>query len=405
MSYKRLGDFIQQVNVRNTALQVNTLLGVSISKKLIPSIANTIGTDMSSYKIIKKGQFAYGTVTSRNGEKISIALLDEYKQAIVSQIYIVFEVVDTQKLLPEYLMMWFSRPEFDRYARFHSHGSTRETFDWEDMCDVSLPIPSIEKQREIVAQYQSIVAKIKTNEALCEKLEATAQTLYKHWFVDFEFPNENGKPYFSYGGEMVYHEELRKEIPKGWEVGKLGDFTKIKNGYAFKSDWWIDKGLPVIKIGTIQNKIIQSDELGFISNEHKLKNVAVGRVGDFVIAMTGATVGKIGIIIGEYEKYYINQRVGLFDTNKDFYKTFLYFSLNQDWFVYEIQNVGGDSAQANVSDKQILDIDIIKPTDEIIKEFSIYTFSIFQLILTLKTQIQTLKKLQSLLLVKMGESL
>lgn len=405
MSYKRLGDFIQQVNVRNTALQVNTLLGVSISKKLIPSIANTIGTDMSSYKIIKKGQFAYGTVTSRNGEKISIALLDEYKQAIVSQIYIVFEVVDTQKLLPEYLMMWFSRPEFDRYARFHSHGSTRETFDWEDMCDVSLPIPSIEKQREIVAQYQSIEAKIKTNEALCEKLEATAQTLYKHWFVDFEFPNENGKPYFSYGGEMVYHEELRKEIPKGWEVGKLGDFTKIKNGYAFKSDWWIDKGLPVIKIGTIQNKIIQSDELGFISNEHKLKNVAVGRVGDFVIAMTGATVGKIGIIIGEYEKYYINQRVGLFDTNKDFYKTFLYFSLNQDWFVYEIQNVGGDSAQANVSDKQILDIDIIKPTDEIIKEFSIYTFSIFQLILTLKTQIQTLKKLQSLLLVKMGESL
>ena len=230
MSYKRLGDFIQQVNLRNTDLQVDILLGVSIFKKLIPSIANTIGTDMSSYKIIKEGQFAYGTVTSRNGEKISIALLDEYKQAIVSQIYIVFEVIDTKNLLPEYLIMWFSRPEFDRYARFHSHGSTRETFDWEDMCDTLLPIPSIEKQREIVAQYQSIEAKIKTNEALCEKLETTAQTLYKHWFVDFEFPNENGKPYFSSGGEMVYHEELQKEIPEGWEVKSLGEIAEIKAG-------------------------------------------------------------------------------------------------------------------------------------------------------------------------------
>ena len=140
-TYKRLGDYIREVNVRNRELKVTNLQGVSISKQFIPSIANTIGTDMSTYKVVNPGQFAYGPVTSRNGDKVSIALLDEYDNAIISQAYTVFEVTDHEQLLPEYLMMWFRRPEFDRYARFHSHGSAREIFDWEELCDVMLPIP------------------------------------------------------------------------------------------------------------------------------------------------------------------------------------------------------------------------------------------------------------------------
>ena len=239
MSYKRLGNYIRQVNVRNRDLETEVLLGVSITKKLIPSIANVIGTDMSVYKIIEKRQFAYGTVTSRNGEKISIALSDQYDKALVSQIYVVFEVIDTDELLPEYLMMWFSRPEFDRYVRFHSHGSTRETFDWADMCEVELPIPSIEEQRQIVAQYQSIGNKIKVNEQICEKLETTAQALYKHWFVDFEFPNEAGKPYKSSGGKMIWNEELGKEIPEGWEVMSFTSTLKLAGGGTPNTD--IDK--------------------------------------------------------------------------------------------------------------------------------------------------------------------
>lgn len=251
MSYKKLGDYIRQVNNRNRDLQVDTLLGVSITKKLIPSIANTVGTDMSTYKIIEKGQFAYGTITSRNGDKISIALADEYEKALVSQIYIVFEVIDKNELLPEYLMMWFSRPEFDRYARYHSHGSTRESFDWEDLCEVELPVPSIEIQREIVAQYQAVANKIKVNEQICEKLEATAQTLYKQWFVDFEFPNEEGQPYKSSGGAMVFNEELEKDIPEGWEVGKLSDLITVKYGKDYKH---LNKGnIPLYGSGGIMS--------------------------------------------------------------------------------------------------------------------------------------------------------
>lgn len=249
-NYKKLGSYIQEVNIRNKDLAVDRLLGVSIKKVLMPSIANTVGTNMSNYKVVQKGQFAYGPVTSRNGDKISIALLEDYSSAIISQSYKVFEVIDENELMPEYLMMWFRRPEFDRYARFRSHGSTRETFDWEEMCEVELPIPSIEKQQGIVDEYNTVVNRIKLNEQLNQKLEEAAQALYKHWFVDFNFPiteescpelvSESpqliGKPYKSSGGAMEYNEELDKEIPEGWECKRFTDELLINGGGTPKTD-------------------------------------------------------------------------------------------------------------------------------------------------------------------------
>ena len=228
-NYKKLGQFIQQVSIKNSDLKVDNLLGVSITKKFIPSIANIIGTDMSTYKIVKKGQFTYGSITSRNGDKISIALLQD-EEAIVSTSYTVFEIIDTNKLIPEYLMMWFRRPEFDRYARYMSHGSTREAFGWEEMCDVELPVPTLEKQKKIIKEYHTIIDRIKLNEQLNQKLEDTAQSIYKEWFVNFEFPDENAKPYKSNGGEMVYCEELEMEIPFSWKVEFLGTLSIIKAG-------------------------------------------------------------------------------------------------------------------------------------------------------------------------------
>ena len=158
-NYKQLGQYIRVVDERNRNGEIDYLLGVSISKQFIPSIANIIGTDLSSYKIVRTGQFAYGPVTSRNGEKISIALLRD-KDCIISSSYTVFEVINKDELDPEYLMMWFSRPEFDRYSRYMSHGSVREIFGWEEMCKVELPVPDIEKQRSIVKAYQTITDRI-----------------------------------------------------------------------------------------------------------------------------------------------------------------------------------------------------------------------------------------------------
>ena len=175
--YKHLGEYIRQVDIRNTDGKEENLLGVSVQKQFIPSIANTVGTDFTKYKVVKKGQFTYIPDTSRRGDKIGIALLKDYEEGLVSNVYTVFEVVDTEKLLPEYLMLWFSRPEFDRYARYKSHGSVREIFDWNEMCMVELPVPAIEEQRKIVKAYKAITDRIALKKQINDNLEAQAQSV------------------------------------------------------------------------------------------------------------------------------------------------------------------------------------------------------------------------------------
>lgn len=209
LNYKPLGKYIQPVVGRNNDLGDLPLVGLSIQKKFIPSIANTIGTDMSTYRIIERKQFAYGPVTSRNGDKITIALFDDFDKALISQAYIPFEVKDNNELNPEYLMMWFRRPEFDRYARFKSHGSAREIFDWEELCNTLLPIPHIDKQREIVKEYNTIQNRIALNQQLIQKLEETAQAIYREWFVE--------------GIDL-------ENLPEGWKEKSFTEVVKLSGG-------------------------------------------------------------------------------------------------------------------------------------------------------------------------------
>lgn len=176
---RKLGDFIREVDVRNTDLKVNLLLGVSIDKIFIDSHANTIGTDFSNYKIVKKGQFAYGPVTSRNGDKISVALLKEAEECLVSSSYSPFEIINKDELLPEYLMLIFSNAEFDRYARYNSWGSAREVFTWDEMCNTEVKVPSIDEQRKIVREFTDIDKKIEVSLNKKKELYKVANALYR----------------------------------------------------------------------------------------------------------------------------------------------------------------------------------------------------------------------------------
>lgn len=380
--YKRLGDYIREVDVRNRDLKVTKLLGVSISKEFIPSIANTIGTDMSTYKIVAPNQFAYGPVTSRNGDKVSIALLSGNDMAIISQAYTVFEVIDDNRLLPEYLMMWFRRPEFDRYARFHSHGSAREIFDWDEMCDVILPIPPIERQREIVSEYETLSRRIELNNKMISRLEETAQTLYRKMFVD-GIDKEN--------------------LPDGWRMGTLGEYSPIKPGFAFKSEWWQNYGIPVIKIGSINNHIISKNDCDFVDHSKIiLAKDSQAKYGDIVIAMTGATIGKIAINFNRNETFLVNQRVGLFNLgdNPINKAPFLYFKLQQDNIYNEILSIGGGSAQANISNKDIDKIEIILPDINTINNFNTVCKLLFDILSIKWNEINILNEIQYLLLSK-----
>jgi len=290
--YQRLGDYIREVDVRNKDLAVERLLGVSISKEFMPSIANTIGTDMSNYKVVEGGQFAYGPVTSRNGDKVSIALLHAEK-AIISQAYTVFEVVDKEKLLPQYLMMWFRRPEFDRYARFHSHGSAREVFDWEEMCEVRLPIPPIARQREIVEEYETLSRRIRLCEDMILRLEATAQALYHKMFVNNIAPNN---------------------LPQGWRMGTLGDVAEVSSGKTC-----VDKSAE-------QNDIYKhpiagaAGVIGYSSTFNKDEDLlTIGRVGTLGIVNRyhGKTYMADNVLVVKSEYYeYCYQLLHLIDYNE-----------------------------------------------------------------------------------------
>jgi len=239
-------------------------------------------------------------------------LLSEEK-CIVSTSYTVFEITDKNVLLPEYLMMWFRRPEFDRYARFKSHGSVRELFDWEEMCDVELPMPSIEKQREIVKEYHTIVDRIKLNERLNRKLEETAQAIYKQWFVDFEFPISaeyaavigkpelEGHPYKSSGGEMVFNEVLKQEIPKGWGTEELQHLAKIKGGKRLPAgEQLIPQPTPhpyikVADMGSLKFVCLNNKfEYLTIETQKKISRYIVNS-GDLITSIVG-TIGTVNIV-------------------------------------------------------------------------------------------------------------
>ena len=175
---KTLGTYIQQADERNTDLEITNLLGISVKKVFMPSKANQNGLNLSKYKVVRKRQFGYVSVTSRNGGKMSLALLDG-EEGVVSSTYTVFEVKDTSVLLPEYLFLFFKRAEFDRYARFHSWGSARETFDWDDMCSVKLPIPDIKIQEAIVTIYHTLEARKRINEQLKASIKPICPVLMR----------------------------------------------------------------------------------------------------------------------------------------------------------------------------------------------------------------------------------
>jgi len=377
-SYKRIGDYIELVDERNKELNVDLLLGLSISKQFIPSVANTVGADMSNYKIIKKGQFACSIMQVRRDGKMPIALLQDFDEAIISQAYPVFRVIDENKLLPEYLMMWFSRSEFDRQATFHAVGGVRGSLEWDDFLDFELPIPSIEKQQEIVTEYNTITNRIALNEQLNQKLEETAQALYKYWFVDFEFPNEEGKPYKSSGGEMVYNEELDKEIPEGWEVDSLGAFINMVNGFAFKSlDFSAEGNMPIIKIKNITPPKISLEESQFFNGEitTRLQRVMVN-YGDIIISMTGSSANQMDSAVGQIGRYYyaekslLNQRVGKLEILNKRDTEFIYqFIKDEDTHMALLNGSTGSANQANISPDQIKNLKIVKASDDILYKF------------------------------------
>ena len=284
--YRFLGEYIRQVDIRNKEGKKENLLGVSVQKQFIQSIANTVGTDFTKYKIVKKGQFTYIPDTSRRGDKIAIALLEDYEEGLVSNVYTVFEVIDTEKLLPEYLMLWFSRPEFDRYARFKSHGSVREVMDWEEMCKVELPVPDIEKQRKIVKAYKTITDRIALKQKINDNLVATLQIIYKKMFLE---------------SQNTYITKPLADL-----CSKIGSGATPKGGKAA----YFDKGISLIRSMNVFDYFFSYPELAHISQiqANALANVEIQQA-DVLFNITGVSVTRCCVVPDDVLPARVNQHV------------------------------------------------------------------------------------------------
>lgn len=284
--YRLLGDFIRQVDVRNTDGKEENLLGVSVQKMFIPSIANTVGTDFTKYKVVKRGQFTYIPDTSRRGDKIGIALLTDYDEGLVSNIYTVFEVKDENELLPEYLMLWFSRSEFDRYARFKSHGSVREIMDWDEMCKVELPVPSIDKQRSIVKAYQTITERIELKRRINDNLVATVTAIYRRMFIE---------------GGRIYPTAPLKQL-----CSKIGSGATPKGGKTA----YQESGVSLVRSTNVFDYAFSYDDLAHISDEQadQLSNVIVEE-NDVLFNITGVSVTRCCIVPADVLPARVNQHV------------------------------------------------------------------------------------------------
>ncbi|MBQ6747706.1 MAG: restriction endonuclease subunit S [Bacteroidaceae bacterium] len=386
MQYERLGDYIREVNVRNRDEKVTNLLGLSVSKEFMPSIANTIGTDMSTYKIVKKNQLVYIADTSRRGDKIAIALLKDYESAIVSQAYTVFEIIDSNKLLPKYLMMWFLRPEFDRYARFHSHGSAREIFDWDELCNVMIPLPSIDRQHEIVEEYETLSRRISLNEQMIQELEATAQALYRKMFVD-GIDKEN--------------------LPDGWRMGTLGEVcSKIGSGSTPKGgkDSYQDSGVSLIRSMNVFDFNFSYEELAHISDRQakQLDGVAVNKK-DILFNITGASVARCCMVPDEIIPARVNQHVMIIRAKDDYMPYYLLCSLCSDDAKQSLLGMSqSGSTREAITKAEIDSFHIVIPSQELLMDFTTKVEVLYQNVMLYKQETSKLKELQSLLLAKMG---
>lgn len=379
--YRFLGEYIRQVDIRNKEGKKENLLGVSVQKQFIQSIANTVGTDFTKYKVVKKGQFTYIPDTSRRGDKIAIALLEDYEEGLVSNVYTVFEVIDTEKLLPEYLMLWFSRPEFDRYARFKSHGSVREVMDWEEMCKVELPVPDIEKQRKIVKAYKTITDRIALKQKINDNLVSTLQSIYKKMFL------ESQNTYMT--------------TPLADLCSKIGSGATPKGGKAA----YFDKGISLIRSMNVFDYFFSYPELAHISQiqANALANVEIQQA-DVLFNITGVSVTRCCVVPDDVLPARVNQHVMIIRPYKG--KNMSYYimcTLCTSENKAKLLGIGQSGSTREAINKQELEsFEIPVPSDEKLESFGKIATKIYAFIFSNTNEIRMLCDMKDTLLTKLS---
>lgn len=380
-NYEPLGKHIRLVDYRNSEEVTSTVLGISIDKEFMPSVANVIGTDLSRYKLISKGLFACNPMHVGRDERLPIALYEKDNAAVVSPAYFMFEIIDRDVINEEYLMMWFRRPEFDRECWFMTDGSVRGGITWDDLCRIKLPVPSYARQCEIVESYRAITNRIALKRAENDNLDSTMQVIYKNYFVDFT-------PFKS---EPTCATKLG-EIPASWSVCKFCDLCDLLNGRAYSQEELLDSGkYRVLRVGNFFTKN------SWYYSDMELEDNKYCYPDDLLFCWSAS----FGLYIWNDVKTIYHYHIWKIDFSKTapYYREYIFLYLKQE--LNKLSKEGHGSVMAHLTKSGVETLDIVSPPEEIIKQFHNSIIPFIEHKKLVEKEVQQLTELRESILSKM----
>lgn len=379
-NYDPLGKHIRLVDYRNSEEVTSTVLGISIDKEFMPSVANVIGTDLSRYKLISKGLFACNPMHVGRDERLPIALYEKDSPAIVSPAYFMFEIIDRDVLNEEYLMMWFRRPEFDRECWFMTDGSVRGGITWDDLRRIKLPVPSYARQCEIVESYRAITDRIALKRAENDNLEATIQAAFDKAFHDA-------------GVSLPETIIKQNKVPQGWTDATVGDFASVQTGpfgSQLHNEDYVESGTPIITVEHMDGKYIAHRNLPLVSQNDvdRLRKYDL-HTGDIVFSRVGSV--DRAVMVSQHEDGWLFSgrclRVRPYDPNTGSY--FLWW-FNQPVIRQLVTASAVGATMPSINTSILNSIRIVFPQKDIVTQFCKMADGLIEIIATNLEEIRKL---------------
>lgn len=372
-NYRKLGDIVELIDERNKDGKVQTLIGVSIDKCFIKSVANTIGTDLTKYQVIRKNDFACSLMQVSRDGKIPIACLKDYDEAIMSPAYYIFRIRNTNEVLPDYLAMWFMRTEFDREASYIAVGGVRGSMPWEDFCDMKLPVPDLKEQEKIVNTYNAITKRIQLKQKVNENLEKTAQCLFDELNIS----------------KKSFEEKTIAEISNSVICGKTPST-------AIKEYWGTD--IPFITIPDMHGKNFISQTERYLSQEGKSSQENQTLPPKSICVSCIATVGLVSITTTISQT---NQQINSIICKEGISPFYVFMTLKG--MNEELKRLGaGGSTTLNISKSLFSSIKIAIPNKKEMDLFENEISPIFDSILMNEKEISKLQELKQLVISRIS---
>lgn len=387
-NYKKLGDIVELIDERNKSLETSEVLGISIDKEFMPSVANTIGTDLSNYKLLRMNTFACNPMHVGRDERLPVSLYKKDIPAIVSPAYFMFRVNDENKVLPDFLMLIFKRNDFDRNCWFRTDGSVRGGITWNDICEIELPIPDLKEQEKIVNTYNAITNRIRIKQKINENILKQGIQIVQNFVGNAIYSNKTDSEI----------EEIKSSLPINQKMITIKEFCmNTKSGLTpsrTEIDYWKNGNIPWLKSGEVHNNVTVETEEYITKKATEETSAKLLPENTVLMAMYGVTAGEVGYLGIEATT---NQAICGMICNSLEDAAYLYFSLLQNQ--KEISSLANGGAQNNLSKELIENLKLVIP--ENISELKLNVL-VRNLILNTK-ELQKLNQLKELVVSQISQ--